>query len=102
MHLGTSTWYFMFKDALHYWITCSIGQGQLYILLLGVSGMDMLAMATELHILREKEKQYKSTINQLKESLKRQTENQTSKEQDPAIDVDDFVRRGEMLVRLFR
>ncbi|XP_078317732.1 uncharacterized protein LOC111118648 isoform X3 [Crassostrea virginica] len=67
-----------------------------------VSGMDMLAMATELHILREKEKQYKSTINQLKESLKRQTENQTSKDQDPAIDVDDFVRRGEMLVRLFR
>ena len=64
--------------------------------------MDMLAMATELHILREKEKQYKSIINQLKESLKRQTENQTSKDQDPAIDVDDFVRRGEMLVRLFR
>ena len=102
MHLGTTTWYFMFKDTLHYWNTCSIGQGQLHILLIGVSGMDMLAMATELHILREKEKQYKSTINQLKESLKRQTENQTSKDQDPAIDVDDFVRRGEMLVRLFR
>ena len=50
----------------------------------------------------EKVEQYKSTINQLKGSLKRQTEKQTSEDQDPTIDVDHFERRREMLDRLSR
>ena len=42
--------------------------------------MDVLAVATELHMLREKEKQYKDIICQLEEEVKKLKENLASEE----------------------
>lgn len=64
--------------------------------------MDVLAVATELHMLREKEKQYKDIICQLEEEVKKLKENLASEEQKPRFSVDDVLRMEEKLKDLFK
>ena len=54
--------------------------------------MDVLAVAIELHMLREKEKQFKDIICQLTEEVKKLKGNLTSEEQKPRFSVDDVLR----------
>ena len=64
--------------------------------------MDVLAVATELHMLREKEKQYKDIICQLEEEVKKLKENLASEEQKSRFSVDDVLRMEEKLKDLFK
>lgn len=68
---------------------------------LGISPFEMFAMATELHVLREKEKQYEATICTLKEEIKELKDKLSSDDQKPSFGVDEVIRREE-LKKLFK
>ncbi|XP_062584151.1 uncharacterized protein LOC134279217 [Saccostrea cucullata] len=67
-----------------------------------VSGMDMFAMATKLHVLKEKEKQYKETISKLETEIKELKDQQKSENQKPTFGVDEVLRRQEKLKNVFK
>lgn len=50
-------------------------------------------MATGLHVLREKEKQYEATICTLKEEIKELKDKLSSDDQKPSFGVDEVIRR---------
>ena len=62
----------------------------------------MLGMATELHMLRESEKQYKDTISRLEIEIKELKGLQASENQKPTFGVDEVLRREGKLKNLFR
>lgn len=58
-------------------------------------------MATELHVLREKEKQYEATICTLKEEMKDFKDKLSSDDQKPSFGVEEVIRE-EKLKNLFK
>lgn len=67
-----------------------------------ISPFEMFAMATELHVLREKEKQYEATICTLKEEIKELKDKLSSDDQKPSFGVDEVIRREGKLKNLFK
>ncbi|XP_061190206.1 uncharacterized protein LOC133198074 [Saccostrea echinata] len=67
-----------------------------------VSGIDMFAMAAELHMLREKEKQYKDTICKLETEIKELKDQQKSENQKLTFGVDEVLRREGKLKNIFK
>lgn len=65
-----------------------------------ISPFEMFAMATELHVLREKEKQYEATICTLKEEIKELKDKLASDDQKPSFGVDEVIRRKGKLKNL--
>uniref|UniRef100_A0A8W8NSS0 THAP-type domain-containing protein n=1 Tax=Magallana gigas TaxID=29159 RepID=A0A8W8NSS0_MAGGI len=67
-----------------------------------ISPFEMFAMATELHVSREKEKQYEATICTLKEEIKELKDKLSSDNQKPSFGVDEVIRREGKLKNLFK
>eukprot|EP00105_Crassostrea_gigas_P035683 XP_019919831.1 PREDICTED: uncharacterized protein LOC105320761 isoform X1 [Crassostrea gigas] len=67
-----------------------------------ISPFEMFAMATELHVLREKEKQCEATICTLKEEIKELTDKLSSDDQKPSFGVDEVIRREGKLQTVFK
>lgn len=59
-------------------------------------------MATELHVSREKEKQYEATVCTLKEEIKELKNKLSSDDQKPSFGVDEVIRREGKLKNLFK